>query len=414
MESALSPYRVLDLATEQGLMCGKVLADLGADVIKVEPPGGDPCRQTGPFYHDEPDPEKSLFWFALNANKRSVTLDIASPRGKAMLLQLVQQADIVVESFRPGHLDSLGLGSADLRNANARVILVSISPFGQTGPYAQYETTDLVAMAMGGFLYTTGDVERPPVRISYPQAYFHAGAEGAVAALMAIHHRKLTGEGQHLDVSIQECVVWTLMNTTATWDLNRVNVTRSGAIRARPPHGFTFPIHWKCKDGYVTFGMHSGQLIAAALPPLVQWMDEVGQADDFLREMDWEAADFTYFTQPELDEIARRIAQFFEGYEKEELFREALKRKLLLFPVATIEDIVKSPQLKERDFFVTLRHPDLRDTIRYPGPFIKMSETPVHVRRRAPRIGEHNAEVYRSLLGLGEEDLTSLRSEGVV
>src|SRR3989338_8654583 len=181
----LSPYRVLDLTDEKGLLCGKLLGDLGADVIKVERPGGDPARKIGPFYHDEADPEKSLFWFAFNTSKRGITLDIESAAGQATFKKLVETADFVIESFPPGYLDKLGLGYSALEKVNPGVIMVSITPFGQTGPYKDYKAPDIVAWAMGGVMYPWGDADRPPVHISHhSQAYLHAAGQAVVGALI--------------------------------------------------------------------------------------------------------------------------------------------------------------------------------------------------------------------------------------
>src|SRR5919109_2931972 len=167
----LTGYRALDLTDEKGVLCGKILADLGVDVIKLEPPGGDPARRLGPFAEDIPNPERSLFWWAFNANKRSITLDLTKPQGRDLFLRMVRVADFIIESFVPGELECLGLSYHTLAQVNPRVILTSITPFGQTGPYATYRATDLVVMAMGGSMFLTGDADRPPVRIGYPQAF---------------------------------------------------------------------------------------------------------------------------------------------------------------------------------------------------------------------------------------------------
>ena len=189
-EGMLGPYRVLDLTDEKGMLCGKILGDLGADVIKVERPGGDPVRQIGPFYNDEVDPEKSLLWFALNASKRGVTLDIETADGQETFRRLVETADFVVESFSPGYLDGLGLGYSALREVNPGVIVVSITPFGQTGPYRRYSGPDIVTWAMSGQLYPCGNADRPPVRVSHRAlSYLHAGGAAAAGAMMALHHR---------------------------------------------------------------------------------------------------------------------------------------------------------------------------------------------------------------------------------
>jgi crotonobetainyl-CoA:carnitine CoA-transferase CaiB-like acyl-CoA transferase len=204
VELLLEPYRVLDLTDAKGLLCGKILADLGADVIKIERPGGDPARNIGPFYHGIPHPEKSLFWFAYNANKKSITLNIESTDGQELLKKLVAKTNIVLESFTPGYMESLGLSYEKLTSVNRQLIMVSISAFGQTGPYKDYKASDIVLVAMGGSMYLYGDSDRPPVRISFPQAYLHASADAAVASVIALYYQQVIGEGQHVDVSAQE------------------------------------------------------------------------------------------------------------------------------------------------------------------------------------------------------------------
>ena len=184
-QSLLAPFRALDITDEKGFLCGKVLGDLGADVIKIEKPGGDPARSIGPFYHDIPDPEKSLYWFAFNMNKRGITLDIETADGQQIFKKLATTADFVIGSFPPGYMDKLGLGYSALSEINPQTIVTSITPFGQTGPYQDFKGSDIVAMAMSGLMYLIGDPDRPPVRISFPQAYLHAGVEGAVGSMVA-------------------------------------------------------------------------------------------------------------------------------------------------------------------------------------------------------------------------------------
>ena len=229
----MAPYRVLDLTDERGLLAGKIFADLGADVIKIERPGGDPARSVGPFYKDVPDPQRSLFWFAYNTGKRSITLNIESSEGQELLKSLVKSADLLVESFPPGYMDKLGLGYQVLSELNHRLIMTSITPFGQTGPYASWKGPDIVPWAMGCYMWMTGEPGRAPLRISHPpQAYLHASAMAAVGSLMALRYRAMTGEGQHVDVSAQQCPVWMLTHTYAYWDLMKVNLGRQGGWRA--------------------------------------------------------------------------------------------------------------------------------------------------------------------------------------
>ena len=413
-EAVLGPYRVLDLTGEQGLIAGKLMGDLGADVIKVEPPGGDASRSIGPFFHDEPHPEKSLYWMAFNLNKRGITLDLESADGRGLFLRLVETADFVVESFNPGYMDEIGLGYEVLSKANPRIIVAAITPFGQEGPYRDFKTTDLINMSMGAYTFTTGDADRPPVRISFPLSYCHAGAEAAAAAVMAHYHRERTGEGQFIDVSIQECVIWTLMNTTTTWDLIQTNVSRGGPVMVNPQTGLRMQTVWPCKDGYVTFIVAGGQTRAASMRAFVVWMDENGMASPGLKETPWEELDMRSITQEQYDAISAEIGPFLLSVTAGELYQKAVDQRFLLAPVTTAELALQSPQLQAREAFTEIEHPELGGTITYPGAFVKMSAWSPRIFRRAPHIGEHNDEVYHGELGLSREQLAALKQAGVV
>ncbi|MCK4722097.1 MAG: CoA transferase, partial [Dehalococcoidia bacterium] len=197
-DALLGDIRVLDLADAKGVYCTKLLADLGADVIKIERPGGDPMRNIGPFFHDEPDPEKSLYWFHFNTSKRSITLNLETADGREVLKKLAKTADVMVETFSPGHLEQIGLGYQTLRELNPRLILTSITPFGQTGPYRDFEGSDMIAQAVGGLMYLPGFPEDPPCRIYGSQAYHSASVQAAVGTMIALYARELTGEGQQV------------------------------------------------------------------------------------------------------------------------------------------------------------------------------------------------------------------------
>ncbi|MFQ5827297.1 MAG: CaiB/BaiF CoA transferase family protein, partial [Dehalococcoidia bacterium] len=396
----LGPYRALDLTDERGYFCGKVLADLGADVIKIEPPGGDPSRNIGPFYHDIPEPEKSLFWFAYNQGKRGITLNLEAGEGREIFRRLAPEADLVIESFAPGYMDGLGLGYPDLREINPAIIVTSITPFGQGGPYRDYRAPDMVGMALGGLMYLCGDADRPPVRLSAPQAYLHAGGEAAVASLIALYHRTRTGEGQRVDVSMQQSVVNTTMNSRPFRELCGTVLTRQGPYRSGLSSGAVQRQTWPCKDGAVTFVIMGGAGGAKTNRALVEWMDGEGMADDSLKNMDWDNFDMATASQEFHDHVDDLIGRFFRSHTKAELYEGARTRRIMLYPVATIEDTADSPQLAARDFWVEVEHPELGRTITYPGPFVWASQTPLHPGRRAPLIGAHNEEVYCRELGL--------------
>ncbi len=412
-ECMLSDYRILDLADDKGVYCAKVLADLGADVIKIEPPGGDPSRSIGPFYKDIPDPEKSLYWWAYNTSKRGITLSIETADGKDIFQKLVKTADVVVESFPPGYMDSLGLGYSALSEINPGIIMTSITPFGQTGPYKDWKAPDLVGCALGGQAFVTGDDDRPPCRIGFPQAYLHAGNHAATGTLAALYYREFSGEGQHVDVSMQEAVVWTLMNVIQFWDLMRFNMFRGGATRmmGTPRCRVAFP----CKDGHVAFLIGGGQLASISMPPIIKWMAEEGMLGAFEDKKDWEPKDWSEkvdawaLTQEQVDAWENSLIDFFANKTKAELYEQALKRRIILYPCSTTKDMVDNIQLKERGFYVDVEHPELGETITYVGAPYKMTETTWRISRRAPLIGEHNREIYEGELGFSEQEMRLLK-----
>ncbi len=412
-KKGIEACRVLDLTDEKGLICGKVLADLGAEVIKVERPGGDAARNIGPFYHDIPDPEKSLYWFAFNTGKKSISLDIETVDGRDLFKRLTKTADFVIESFPPGYMEKLGLGYAALSEINPGIIMTSITPFGQSGPYAQFKGPDMVVMAMGGVMYLYGEPDREPIRISLPQAYLQAGTEAAVGSIIAHYYRETTGEGQHVDVSAQECVTLEMFNAPQFWDINRINLKRQGAWRQYGPH--RVESLYPCKDGYIQYSILGGRSGAESQRAMVDWMNSEGMVvPDWVKEFEWESFDAGHYDP----EIAAKLTPLFKGFlmtkTKAELFEQCIKRRLLLGPVSNIQDLTKNPQLTARDFWVEIDHPELGVVISYPGPPCKSNETPWKVGRRAPFVGEHNSEIYEDELGLSKKEFVILKGAGVI
>jgi crotonobetainyl-CoA:carnitine CoA-transferase CaiB-like acyl-CoA transferase len=281
----LSPYRVLDLTTERGMFCGQLLGDLGADIIMIEPPGGSLARRLGPFYRDVPHPDRSLFWWALNRNKRSITLDITSRDGQGILRRLIGSAHFLIESDTPGTLAAYGLGYDDLVALNPALVYVSITPFGQDGPKAHYADSDLIILAAGGPLILTGDDDRPPVRVSVPQAYLHASAEAAVAALIAHHERQHSGRGQHVDVSAQQAVAQATQSGILATPLNADEFQRlSAGVRAGE---LRIRLVWPAQDGYVGILYFFGAAIGPFTHRLMRWICKEGFCDEATRDKDW-------------------------------------------------------------------------------------------------------------------------------
>lgn len=412
-EALLSPYRALDLTNERGLLCGKILADLGADVIKIERPGGDPARNIGPFYHHIADPEKSLFWFAFNTNKRGITLNIETTDGREIFKRLVQGADFVIESFEPSYMDNLGLSYSILSEVNPRLVMTSITPFGQTGPYAKYKATDIVVHAMGYLMNQCGDPDRAPVQVSLPQSFISAGTDGALGAMVAHYDRELTGKGQHVDVSAMDSVVMNGVEGLPEWTVARSDFKRRGRLHKLAGRLFS-PVIWECKDGYMSYFFMGGVPGARANQRLVEWMDSEGMAPEHLKEMDWEKLDVEKINQDELDFITEPMAEFFKTRTKAEIQEEAIKRLIMMYPVCDSKETLENLQLRARDFWVNIQHDELNDTIAYPGAFAKFSETPIRRWRRAPMIGEHNEEIYVKELGFSKDEMMALKGAGVI
>lgn len=414
-ESLLGPYRALDLTDAKGLLCGKILGDLGADVIKIERPGGDPARNIGPFYHDIPDPEKSLFWFAHNTSKRGITLNIETPDGQEILKSLAKTADFVIESFHPGYMGKLGIGYPVLSATNPRVIMISITPFGQEGPRRDWKASDLIAMAAGGQMYTTGEIDRPPLRFTIEQSYPQAGAQAAMAAMIAHHYRELTGEGQHIDVSLQECVTATTWFTQHLWHLNSAIHMRAGSYVSRGAGAVKVKrrIIFPCKDGFVTWQVVPGPF-GRRTRYMIEWMDSEGMATEDLKRVNWEEIGLDDLDQVQVDVWEKTCEKFFLTHTKSELLEGAVERGIMLLPVSTCEDIVECEQLKARKFWVEVNHDELGTTLEYPGAPFQTNEASCRISRRAPCVGEHNEEIYMGELGFGKQELAIFKQANII
>jgi crotonobetainyl-CoA:carnitine CoA-transferase CaiB-like acyl-CoA transferase len=409
----LSPYRVLDLTDERGLLCGKIFADLGADVLQIEPPAGNTARRVAPFYHDDPGPDHSLFWWAYAANKRSVTLDLTRADGKALFERLVASAHFLIESGRPGELAALGLGYDRLAGINPALIVASITPFGQTGPYATYLASDLVGMGLGGFMYVTGDPDRAPLRVGFPHFYLHGSAAAAAGAMLAHSQRVLTGQGQHVDVSCQEAVARSLANSLAGWAIEGSVIVRQGSYRQMGGAAF-MRITWPCRDGFVNFQFSGGASSGQSVNHFVRWMADEGMADDYMLSLDFKALGYGTVSREMMDRIVPPISRFLLERTKQQLFDGAIERRILLFPVATLGDILENPQLEARGFFKTVETPEFDARPTMLGPFARSSAAPLKPGGKAPGLGQHNAEIYVDELGLSRNDLIRLTSAGVI
>jgi benzylsuccinate CoA-transferase BbsE subunit len=400
---ALHGRRVLELADESGVYCGKLFADMGADVIKIERPGGDSTRGIPPFLRDEPHPEGSLFFLYMNTSKRGVTLDITTPEGQQLFRRLATTADLVVETFAPGRLDGLGLGYEALRPANRALVFTSITGFGQTGPHRSFACSDLVAGALGGALYVTGEKDDPPVRLAGRQAHIMASVTAAASSMIALHRSRLCGEGQHVDISIEEVSVAAAhICGVGKWLDDGIIPQRSGtSLFASVPSG-AYP----CQDGRVYLMVNR----PLHWIELARWIHQETGNEEVLDPM-FEGPSSN--RQPYRELLDLWITEFTARFSVDTIYHEGQRRHLAFTPVNRAEAVARDPQLAARDYFVEVEHPAM-GRLRYPGAPYRHSETPWSITRPAPRIGEHNDEVYGHELGVSAEELRTLRHAGVV
>jgi crotonobetainyl-CoA:carnitine CoA-transferase CaiB-like acyl-CoA transferase len=392
--TALAPYRVLDLTDTRAELASQVLAGLGADVIKVEPPGGAESRRAEPLAAGEPAELASLRFLAFNRGKRSVVLDLETGQGRADFLRLVATADFVFENAAPGEMNARGLGFSALRAVRPDLVYVAITPFGQDGPYAKHLATDLTLSAMGGAMILNGEPDRRPVRITVPQTWYHAAVDGALGA-MAAHHRRLkTGEAQLVDVSVQASVFWTGLNAMLAHPIQGKNIERDGTVLQLAT--MSSPLVYPCADGEVV-------LIAtkATLVELIPWMLATGTiTPEWAAAEDWSSYEVRMLTgQPLTHSVAHvreKISAFALSQTKQALFEGGIARSITLAPVNTAADVVAMQHLAVRDYWRPLALASGRE-LKAPGEFAKLSRTPIAFARPAPRIGEHTAEVLSAL-----------------
>jgi CoA:oxalate CoA-transferase len=397
-KQALSGLKVLDLTHHiAGPLCSRLLADLGAEVIKIEKPGdGDTARRVGPFFGDDPDPEKSIPFLYFNFNKQGVTLNLKTAGGKDIFKQLILWADILVENFAPRVLPGLGLDYETLAKINPALIMTSISNFGQTGPYRDYKAADIVEYALGGMLYISGAYDREPVKHGLSQAQIIAGHNASVGTLTALYCQRQTGSGQHVDVSIAESVA-------AMQVPHPVSYAWHGGIMRRQMRTWSIMNRIApCKNGYV-----SPLLIAGYRP----WDDLAA----FLESPELAAEKFQNPAGRVIygNELYELLATALADRTKEEIFHSAQTWRFPWTLVQDPEDLTKCPQLAARDYYVEIDHPRT-GKVAYPGALAKLSQTPWQAKLPAPLLGQHNAAVYCDTLGYSKQDLVKLREQGVI
>ena len=400
----LSPYTVLDLTDEKGELASMVLGDLGADVIKVEPPSGSPSRAMGPFLDDAPEMERSLQYFAFNRNKRGISLDLEAEAGRKTLFSLVGKADFIVESARPGEMAGRGLGFEAMRQANSRIVYVAITPFGQDGPHADFPASDLTLAAMGGPMSLQGHPDRPPVRLSLPQAWLHASVEAAVGALTAHALMLRTGQAQFVDVSAQTAMTWTMLQGMVAHavqgrDFNRGgSIVQLGTINVQLVH--------ECADGHVVVFP-----IGGALAKMVEWWVRDGIVpEDWMTAEDWPMYHVKLLQQQPvahtIEEVLDAVGAYVREKTKNQLLEQGIADGVSIAPVNNMEDLTRFRHLQERGFWLTAPLPN-GQVAQVPGIFANLSETPMKVRRWAPRLGEHTGEVLGDLLGMSTSQIVA-------
>ena len=405
MAGALDGVKVVDLTHYiAGPYCTKLLADYGADVVKVErPDGGDPARRLGPFFHDEPHLEGSGLFLHLNTNKQSMTLNLKSEAGRKVLLELVRDADILVENFAPRVMPSFGLAYENLEALNPRLVMTSISNFGQTGPYRDYKMSEITMYALGGTMYSTGEADREPVKLALTAEQIFAGMVSATATMGAFMGAALHGTGQHVDLSLMEIMAGNQdrgvqAHTNFQYTGTIAGRTGGGAGRNILPSGV-----YPCADGYV-------QLFA--LQPVWDRVCLMIDRPDLISD--------PYFTAPEnftgnpavKGEFDAILLEWLFARTKQEIMVKAQSVGYFCGAINTMEDVFNDEHLQARDYFVEVDHP-YTGPLRYPGPQFKMAETPL-TPGRAPLLGEHTADVLCGRLGYTKDDIVRLRAQGAI
>ena len=398
-EGLLCGIRLIDLADEKASFCSRLLADLGASVIKVERPGGDPSRQIGPFFENTSSPDGSLSFRYYNTDKLGITLDIEKDEGKEIFFRLVKTTDVVVETFAPGYLDKLGLGFYVLREINPGLILISVTGFGQDGPRSQHKSCDLVASASGGQMYVSGSSEAPPLTPYGEQSFYPASLYAAISILLALRKRTHSGRGGHVDISLQEAVASTLDHVMVRYFYDRIIPRRQGNLSWNNS-SFILP----CKDGH----MHLN--ISTQWETLIEWMASEGMAGDLIDDK-WKEEEYRLRN---IDHVMDVLQRWTRTHSARELFELGQCMRFPWAPVYSPEEVLQGPQLKAREFFVDVDHPELRTVLPYPGVPYRLNQGALKRRRRAPLIGEDNAQIYEKELGLSEEEMERLSSLKVI
>ncbi len=401
MHQALNGIRVVDLTHYiAGPYCTKLLADYGAQVVKIERPGvGDGARTLSPFFSKGAAYERSGLFFFLNTNKQGVTVDLKSVRGREMLLRLVAESEVLVENFRPGVMDRLGLSREALEKANPQLVSVSITNFGSFGPYRDYQLTDGIAYALGGWTYPMGELDRPPVQPGGAFGQYIAGLYGAIATLQAVREQRTTNQSQAVEISIQEALI-----ATTLYDF--VAFSYAGFVRKRSGRqfhlGYPNLVTLPCSDGYV--GIHAG------LPQHIYALLEMVGRSDLAKEPRYQTL---AGLAGHANELHDALLPWLKTRGKWEIYHTAQARGIPLSPIPSPAEVVEWPHLKERQAFVEIEHPE-GGTVKIPGPPFRENGKPLWPLRRAPLLGEHTETVLCGQLGYGAAEVQQMKNSGIV
>ena len=410
----LAGLRVLELADEKGQLCGKLLADLGADVIKIEPPGGEATRRIGPFLDGVPHPDRSLHFWHYNTSKRGITLALETADGRRLFYRLAAEADVILETFKPGHLASLGLGYEALRAGNGGLVMCALTPFGQTGPWRDYQTSDLLHMAAGGEMASCGYDEddvpgAPPIAPGGGNAWAMGSHFAYIAVMAALVFRQMSGQGQYIDASVHEACALTTESAIANYVYRGETLLRqTGRHHAASPGPRT---QFLAKDGTYVCALVAGRLNPKYVLELADLFEALGYPHD-LRDAKYQDATVIAASQSHI--IDGLVAGFIASLPAETVYHAAQERGFTWASVRAPEQLLEDEHLKDRGFWKMVEHPELGRSFLYPGEAAIYNGTPWRISRRAPLVGEHNVEIFCDELGLTQGELTMLAENRVV
>lgn len=399
-ERALEGVRILECGhLASAAYATKLMADMGADVIKIEEPTGDQARQRGPYPGQVPHPEKSGLFLYLNTNKYGVTLDLTQARGQDIFHRLLKEADLLVHNYHPTEMASHGLDYHALATVNPALVMTSITPFGLSGPHKNYQATDLTLWNAGGIAYLNGGgpgtEDMPPLKTFGQQAGYQAGVNAAIASLGALFGRLTAKEGQHIEISTQECLLAILELTFEFFPYMGVVASRVGQKPIQPLEFL------ECKDGWIFLCCveeHQWKNFVSIMGS-PEWANEPIFADRLNRGANWDA-------------LGPLVRDWIKDQTVTELYHLCQSRRVPIAPASTMGDLFANEHLKARGFFATIAHPET-GPLQYPGALYKFSASPWDIRRPAPLLGQHNTEVYKKI-GLSQTEIDELKKQNII